>query len=260
MTSHHAAADVATIEQDQPPVSSPMLALAEKAVQSGQADQLERLMDMHERWETNEARKAFDRAMAAFKADPPRIEKNAEVDFTSNKGRTHYRHATLDHVSNVISQAMAPHGLSFRWTTEQEGNQVKVTCIVAHEKGHQERVTLAGQPDNSGNKNGLQQVGSTITYLQRYTLLAATGLAASDQDDDGGDAGTPVEKISDEQLSQIEDMLEATGSDIDRFKDWAFAGIPNGRSIPLSDLRADQFPRAMEMLKHKQSQKNGASQ
>ena len=245
------ATKIATIQHDDAPTGSPMLALAEKAVQAGQADQIERLMDMHERWEANEARKAFDKAMAAFKADPPKIDKNATVDFTSSKGRTHYTHATLDHVSSVISKAMAPHGLSFRWTTDQEGAQIKVACIVAHEQGHQERVTLTGAPDQSGNKNNIQQVGSTITYLQRYTLLAATGLAASDQDDDGATAGAPVEKVSADQLAKLEDMLEATASDTAKFKAWAFAGIPGAANKPLSELRADQFEPAMQMLRKK---------
>lgn len=247
---------IATIPENEER-QSPMMAIAEKAIAAGSSmEQIERLMDMHERWEANEARKAFDQAMAAFKADPPAIEKNAEVDFTSSKGRTHYRHATLDHVSNVISRAMAPHGLSFRWTTNQEGPQIHVTCIVAHEKGHQERVTLSAGPDQSGNKNGIQQVGSTITYLQRYTLLAATGLAAGDQDDDAmaTEAPAPVEKISSEQADTLADLIEATGTDPARFKAWAFAGIPDAANQPLTNLRADQLDTAVNMLKTKQRQ------
>ena len=51
--------------------------------------------------------------------------------------------------------------------------------------GHSEAVSIAGPLDDSGQKNGIQQIGSTITYLERYTLMAIMGLAAHDQDDDG---------------------------------------------------------------------------
>ena len=49
---------------------------------------LERLMNLQERWEAAQARKAFDAAMAAAKAEIPVIHKNKAVDFTSSKGRT----------------------------------------------------------------------------------------------------------------------------------------------------------------------------
>lgn len=246
------AADTQSVE---PP--SPFLPMIEKAMQSGDHAIVSSMIEAHERWEDREAKREFDLAMASFKADPPKLEKNAEVDFSSGKGRTHYWHATLDHIANVISIAMAPHGLSFRWHTSQDGDRIRVTCILAHERGHEESVSLSGDPDQTGNKNVLQQIGSTITYLQRYTLLAIAALAASDQDDDGASAGPQVPKIDSNQLAQLEDMLEATESNVDKFKAWAFAGIPNASSKPLSDLRADQFGPAINLLRQKLDKREG---
>src|SRR3990167_9321834 len=42
---------------------------------AGKADleQLEKLLALQERWEANEARKAYHKAMAEFKANPPQI-------------------------------------------------------------------------------------------------------------------------------------------------------------------------------------------
>ena len=37
----------------------------------------------------------------------------------------------------------------------------------------------------TGSKNAIQAIGSTVSYLCRYTLLCVTGLATSDPDDDG---------------------------------------------------------------------------
>ncbi len=166
------------------------------AVEKGTAPEvISKMMDLQERWEANEAKKAYVRAMAAFKQEaPPVLAKDATVDFTSSKGRTHYRHTTLGSIVIQITSIMGRHGLSASWSTAQnENGGVTVTCHITHELGHSEGVTLTAPPDASGNKNLIQQVGSTVTYLQRYTLLAALGLATADQDDDGVKAGERIE-------------------------------------------------------------------
>lgn len=148
--------------------------------QGADIDKLEKLMALQERWEANEAKKAFFEAMNAFKNNPPSISKNRHVHF----GQTEYNHATLDHVCDQITKALSQHGITHRWKVEQEQQLIKVTCILS--KGiHSEETTLSGSPDTTGSKNSIQAIGSTVTYLQRYTLLAATGLAASNGDNDG---------------------------------------------------------------------------
>ena len=146
--------------------------------------QLEKLMDLQDRYEKTEARKAFVSALNGFKANPPAIFKNKAVSY--GVGKTGYKHATLDNVSGAIGEALAAVGISHRWETEQlEGGLIRVTCVLTHVLGHSERVPLQASPDTSGSKNAIQAVGSTVTYLQRYTLLSATGMAVQDQDDDG---------------------------------------------------------------------------
>ena len=157
------------------------------AVESGaDLDRLEKLMQLQERWEANEARKAFVTAMAAFKREPIEIYKRKHVHFeTRDGGSTSYKHAELSDVTDVIAPAMAKHGLSFDWDLHQANGVVTVDCIVTHVMGHSKKVTMTGSPDASGKKNAIQQTASTITYLQRYTLLAATGMSTKDEDDDG---------------------------------------------------------------------------
>lgn len=179
--------------------------LIQLAVQQGASPEaLEKLLALKERWEAGEARKAFVSAMAQFKADPPKITKNKKVNFTTQKGTTSYSHASLDHVCDVIGAALGKVQISYRWETEQLDNgHVKVRCILTHALGHQESSVLIAQPDNSGNKNTIQAVGSTVTYLQRYTLLAVTGMATEDQDDDGRGAGT----VTAEPADQVEERF-----------------------------------------------------
>lgn len=179
-------------------------------------DQLTKLMDLQERWERREAKRAYDAAMKAFKAASPRISKNSRVNFTTAKGTTDYRHATLDHVCNAVIGLLSKHGISHRWKVSQAGEWITVTCLLTHELGHSEETSLMGCPDNTGNKNSIQAVGSTVTYLQRYTLLAATGLATSDSDDDGRGTGAG-EGLSDERIEQLGSAI-ANSATLDELK------------------------------------------
>lgn len=170
-------------------VMSPGQLVSQLMQQGGSMDlsAMERLMGLQERWDANEAKKAYHQAMAAFKQNPPTIYKDKHVSFSTQKGQTDYHHATIGNVVKQIVASLAEHDLSHSWTTEQrEGGQVAVTCTITHKLGHSESVTLQAGRDESGGKNSIQALGSAITYLQRYTLLAITGLAVEDGSDDDG--------------------------------------------------------------------------
>lgn len=166
-------------------------------------EKLKALLEVKVRWDETEAKKAFVAAMARFKAEPTVILKQKAVNIP---GGAQFNHATLAAVVDGVVAHLAKHGFSHRWETEQKDRQITVTCILTHELGHQERTTLSGAPDDSGKKNAIQQVGSTVTYLQRYTLMAATGLAAKDMDNDGRGAGGGQlpEKVAVDHLSAID--------------------------------------------------------
>lgn len=167
------------------PESSPFGMMLTALGRGASLDLVESAMKLQERWEANEARKAFVKAMADFKAEPLEIFKRKHVGYTTKDGDfVGYKHAELSHITDVVVPAMARHGLSHRWDLQQGGGRIVVICTITHRLGHSESVSLDGSPDNSGKKNGIQQVASTITYLQRYTLLAATGLATKDDADD----------------------------------------------------------------------------
>lgn len=165
---------------------------------------LKELLAVKERWDETEARKAFVAAMARFKAEPTVILKQKAVNIP---GGAQFNHATLAAVVDGVVANLSKHGFSHRWETEQKDRNITVTCILTHELGHQERTTLSGMPDDSGKKNAIQQVGSTVTYLQRYTLMAATGLAAKDMDNDGrggGGGGQLAESVTVDHLAAID--------------------------------------------------------
>lgn len=217
-----------------------------RAVASGASiEVVEKLMALHERWEANQGRKAFDEAMAAAKAEIPVIFKSREVDFTSTKGRTHYRYEDLAEIAKTINPILGKHGLSYRFRTTSPANEpVTVTCIVSHRQGYSEENTLSAGRDESGNKNSIQAIGSTLTYLQRMTLKAALGLAASSDDD--GKAAEAVETITDDQVNTLRDLIEEVGADLPKFCAYL-------RVEALADLRQSDFKRAVVALEAKRA-------
>lgn len=167
---------------------APMLAMIQSALERGVTpDVLDKLLCVQQRWEADKARKAYNAALAAFKAECPSvIAKTGRVDFTSSKGRTNYAYTPLSQVLDTVTPLLAKHGLNLSWQTTQPTPQnVLVTCCLRHAMGHCEETSLFGPVDLSGNKNPIQAIASTVTYLQRYTAIALLGLATAEIDDDG---------------------------------------------------------------------------
>lgn len=190
------------------------MSIVERAIERGiTGADLKEIMDLHERWEAGQARKAFDIAMANAQAEIPTIVKNRLVQFEAkNGGRdTSYRHEDLANIVETIRPILHKHGLAHRFRTEQrvvDGSMlITVTCVVTGH-GHREETALSSGPDQNGSgMNNLQRIASAVTYLERYTLKAALGLAASNDDDAQGttaEAGT----ITALQMQELEALIK----------------------------------------------------
>jgi hypothetical protein len=155
---------------------------------------LAQLLQLKAEFERQEARKAFVAAMARFKKNPPEIIKDKAVGYTDTKGNfVGYKHATLASVCDAAIKGLADVGISHGWSCVRRDGEIEVFCTLTHEAGHSETVSIPAPADTSGKKNAIQSIGSTITYLERYTLLMITGLATADQDDDGAQHKDPID-------------------------------------------------------------------
>lgn len=230
----------------QAPVSSTPMEMLEHAISQGASvEVMEKLLALQERWEGNQARKAFDAAMADIRPKMPEIVKSRHVDFQNkNGGRTKYDHEDLSIISNAVDPVLAAHGLSYHWKTDTSGesNQVSVTCIVSHRDGHSEETSLSAPHDNSGNKNAIQSIGSTVTYLQRYTLKAALGLAAGPDTD--GNVPLDNTPIDAGQLKKLTSLADEVSADIPRF-------CRHMKINKIADLPARRFDEAIRTLEAK---------
>lgn len=187
--------------------SQVMLGMINKAMENKDYDvaKLEALLRVKTEYEKEEARKEFVSAMNEFKKNPPEIFKDQHVKYQTSKGVTEYDHATLHQVSSIIGTELAKYGLSHRWKPEQNGTILRITCIITHVLGHSESVYMEAPADTSGGKNGIQGLGSTTSYLQRYTLLAVTGCAVKGMDNDANKIGEGMEEaVLNEWIMSIE--------------------------------------------------------
>lgn len=180
------------------------------------------------------AERDYFEALARARNNFGAITQNRTVDFTNKSNqRTHYKFEDLQEIERAIRQPLADEGISYTWRTEQvEGGQVRVTCIMR--RGiHKEETTLQAPRDDSGNKNPIQQVGSTVTFLQRYTLKSAAGLAVAHDDDANGPQAQDAGPITAGQYVALVSLIEQSETDLSKLLKWAkireLAELPQGR-------------------------------
>jgi len=166
---------------------SPVVAAGLKILEHNpNPETLAELLKMQREWEANEARKAYAAALVGLKVGLPTIIKHDKlVNFNS----TRYTHTSLGAAVEAVTPHLINHGFTHSWYPAMNGkDEVSVTCRITHSAGHFEEVTLKAPPDNKGAKSGAQAVASTVTMLERYTLLALLGIATADMQEPEGEA------------------------------------------------------------------------
>jgi hypothetical protein len=247
-------AEVITATEEPPPMSESGQLLALAIRENRDIETLERLMGLQERYNAQQAKAAYYEALSRFQSAVPRIPKAKHVSFPTRdgSGNVDYFYAPLGDIDEVIRPVMLQCGLSKRWEIQDLGDAISVTCIVTHALGHSETTVMTGGADNSGKKNAIQQRASTITYLQRYTLIGALGLTTADDDIDGRlGKGTSDEPISESQVADLAAMIEETRSDRDRFFKFFKVGA-------IAEIRQRDFKKAVKMLEDKRRNGKGA--
>ena len=176
--------------------SEPTNLIAQAIEKGADIATLEKLMALQERWEATQARKHFFSALSEFQKKCPVLKKTKLVSFKD----TRYRYAPLSEITKSIQSLIGICGLTYRWEIKEDATNITVTCIVTHSGGHSETTSMTSIADNTGSKNAIQARGSTITYLERYTLLGALGISSADTDLDGRKEQKTVEELHKEYM------------------------------------------------------------
>jgi hypothetical protein len=216
---------------------TPMHMLQAALDQGADLAKLEQLMGLQERWEAAQARKDYFEAMANFRRKHIHVGKSGEHKAGPLEGVTY---AKLHDFVSAVSSPLSEFGLSASWKIlRDEPGWIEVACIVAHQSGHTEQRTMGGPPDTGGAKNAIQARASTVSYLEKYTLKMALGLAEADDDNDA--AGGGPDRITDSQAMDLEALISETGANREGFLKYL-------RVTDLRDLPAKKYQAACAAL------------
>lgn len=226
-----------------------ILQVIREAMSGGRStDELKEMFTIYKAMVAFDAKGAFAKAMTAFRRDCPPIPRrheNAQFKVTRAGVTRPSRYAALEDIAEVIDPIVARHGLSYRWgDITYTADMISQACIVAHEGGHSES-TVAHMPRESrAGASEAQKMLAITRYVRRVSLIAAFGLTDCDDDLDGADTGGDAESVTEQQVMQLEDMIQAVDADRNRFL--RYLGVK-----ALSDLPASRFEEAMTALERK---------
>lgn len=226
------------VQKEQPVVPAPVsessavLSMIARAASDPNTDmdKMERLMAMHERMMTQQARTEYAAALAEMQAELPSIKERGKAD--------RYKFALWEDINEAIKPVLQKHGFALSFRTDT-ADAIKVTGVLSHRGGHSEETSIALPADGSGNKNAVQAVASSVSYGKRYTAGALLNLTSYGEDNDGRGAN-----INEKQEIELRELAESVGADLPKFL--AFMQVGS-----LSAIAAKDFLKAKNALKAK---------
>ena len=235
---------IANVERPLP--ADPFISMVERAARDATFDvnKFQALLAERDKEGRRMAELKFGEALAQAKRTLPTVVKSREVNLGGNRS---YKYEDFNAVANAVDPTLTEHGLAYRFRTSSDASTVTVTCILFGH-GHSEENSLTAPPDTSGAKNAVQAIGSIVTYLQRYTLKAALGIAASVDDDGRVANGNGTPPISPTQLAELNALLEQKPP-INKESFCAYLGVATLEFLPSS-----KFKNALTELQNKRKQ------
>lgn len=136
--------------------------------------------------QTNEIFSAISKAQAEIES----VGKEKQVNMSRDgKPGAKYKYAELSDVQAALKDPYAKHGLSYsQWLTSSG-----INTMISHSSGQWIMGTLS-DVEIQMRGHGPQDYGSLTTYLRRYHLAAATGVAQEDDDAISAQQSKPQEK------------------------------------------------------------------
>lgn len=233
---------VAIAEPKMPAEPKNMLAIIAAAAANPAVDvaKMEALLRMQREIVAEEARIAFVEDFIGMQSELPVINRTGKIEIPPKDGKkgqvTPY--ATFNEINRVTKPILQRHNFSLAFHTEAgPDGRLVVHGTLAHKRGYARETTLALPLETSGSKNNVQGVGSSMSYGKRYAAIALLNLVSDsieDRDDDGISAAgksraakveidgeivrddTP--RLTQKQLDDLRDAIEACGVGADRFK------------------------------------------
>lgn len=150
--------------------------------------------------------KSFSAALAAAQGEMSGATKDSK--------NPHFKssYASLASVVDAIRAPLAKHEIGWTQQVSSEGTTVSVVTILLHaglESGEYRSGTMRATAKDASP----QAIGSTVTYLRRYSLMATLGIPA--EDDDGEQAQPRVEPRPESRPAKEPHPIDAEPEQVD---------------------------------------------
>lgn len=145
---------------------------------------LDALIRLNERVMDRAAEAEFNAAFVPMQAELQTIPELSKTDKTS--------YAAREDIIDRARPVLGKHGFGLSFRTEWPGpKMVKVVGILTHTAGHSRTSEFIAEADQTGSKNAIQALGSTVEYGRRYTTVDLLNIVTRKADDDGQRSGQP---------------------------------------------------------------------
>ncbi len=229
-----------------PPTSTTeIFRLMERGLDTGADPQtMQGMYDLLKEMARDEAEMAFTRAFAEFQKECPMLfVKDSHVDQVTARGKKFaFDYTSREAVSKVVIPLLGRHGFTTAFNSAPvPGTQMMhIQCTLAHIGGHSvDRGAIL--PMSTDPK---EQMGS-MTRGERKALFMCLGIASGASDLEGDDEDTDnTPPITEQQVDELDSLLAETGSDVDRFLE--YAGVDK-----LTEIKQGQFESLKSMVERK---------
>lgn len=143
-------------------------------------------------------------------------------DAAKDRKNPHFgsKYADLASVVQAVRAPLSKHGIAYLQPVSFADGRVVVRTVLVHKSGE----WLASELSAKAQQDTPQGIGSTITYLRRYSLMAMAGIAPDDDDGEAGEGrqtapAKPAARREPAPSPRPGDVREAIG-DAMRLRDW----------------------------------------
>lgn len=187
--------------------SATILQVIQRAAADPQCDieKMERLMQMHERFQSRQAEQQYAEALALMQQELPSIAERGGIK--DRNGRVQSTYALWEDINEELKPVLAKHGFALTFRTPRNDKGVEVEGVLSHRAGHSERTSILLPADVSGNKNAVQAVASSVSYGKRYTAGALLNFTTHGEDDDAFTA-TQHDTLKDQVVIDILERID----------------------------------------------------
>ena len=199
--------------------------------QGADLEKLEKLLSLQERWQANEARKAYCKDFSSAQADIEPVAKKA------TNPQTHSKYALLENVIDVTKPIYTKYGFSIIFY-EGETNKpehIRINADVLHTLGHKETYYYDVPLDGMGikgnaNMTKIHAKASSTSYGRRYLMCMIWNISTTSDSD-----GNVVEQCLDvNRVNILKALIKETGTDEKKFLE--YMAVESVEKIPESQF------------------------